>query len=95
MFHGLLSAAPLVARIRSHTLFKGFVVGPDCLVEDLKGCLTNFRSEGWKSWKVVSIVECSLARWNGYAILDSGLKGRGYPNGSVQKVVAFQTVPSA
>jgi hypothetical protein len=45
MLHGLHFSASLAARVRVHTEFEGFVVCPDCSVEDLKRCFTSFGGE--------------------------------------------------
>ncbi len=45
MFHGLYFITSEASGFRGHTRLEGFVLSPDCAVEDLEGCLFSL---GWE-----------------------------------------------
>jgi hypothetical protein len=49
LLHGFYTATSFTVGIRPDAGLEGFIVGPDCSIEVLEGCLTGF---GGKSWKL-------------------------------------------
>ncbi len=73
VFHCFHFSTLLAVGIRSHHGFECFVVCPCCSVENLKWGFSGFGSEGWKTKKLVCIIECLLRGLYTYVISYSWL----------------------
>jgi hypothetical protein len=66
----------VAVRVVSYSRFVGFVIGPGCAVQDLKGCFFGFRWKAVHSDDIVGIV-VSVCCWVENSVLSSSELGRG------------------